>query len=33
MYFKCRRPANARRVFDRMPARDRVAWNARNRLS
>lgn len=28
MYFKCRRPADARRVFDRMPARDRVAWNA-----
>ncbi|KAJ1257588.1 hypothetical protein BS78_10G007900 [Paspalum vaginatum] len=28
MYAKCRRPADARRVFDRMPARDRVAWNA-----
>ncbi|AQK79950.1 Pentatricopeptide repeat-containing protein chloroplastic [Zea mays] len=28
MYFKCRRPADARRVFDRMPSRDRVAWNA-----
>ena len=39
MYAKCRRPADARRVFDRMPARDRVAWNtlvagyARNGLS
>ena len=31
--FKCCCPANARRVFDRMPARDRVAWNKRNRLS
>ncbi|XP_062227855.1 pentatricopeptide repeat-containing protein At1g11290, chloroplastic [Phragmites australis] len=28
MYAKCRRPADARRVFDRMPTRDRVAWNA-----
>uniref|UniRef100_A0A0D9WKZ7 DYW domain-containing protein n=1 Tax=Leersia perrieri TaxID=77586 RepID=A0A0D9WKZ7_9ORYZ len=28
MYAKCRRPADARRVFDRMPVRDRVAWNA-----
>ncbi|TVU13036.1 hypothetical protein EJB05_46710, partial [Eragrostis curvula] len=28
MYAKCRRPDDARRVFDRMPARDRVAWNA-----
>ncbi|CAN6192054.1 unnamed protein product [Urochloa humidicola] len=28
MYAKCRRPGDARRVFDRMPARDRVAWNA-----
>ncbi|KAL6606490.1 hypothetical protein ACP70R_042143 [Stipagrostis hirtigluma subsp. patula] len=28
MYAKCRRPADARRVFDRMPDRDRVAWNA-----
>ncbi|KAL6861652.1 hypothetical protein ACP4OV_017352 [Aristida adscensionis] len=28
MYAKCRRPADARRVFDRMPHRDRVAWNA-----
>ncbi|OQU75695.1 hypothetical protein SORBI_3010G008433 [Sorghum bicolor] len=31
--FKCCCPAKARRVFDRMPARDRVAWNKRNRLS
>uniref|UniRef100_A0A453QID6 Pentacotripeptide-repeat region of PRORP domain-containing protein n=1 Tax=Aegilops tauschii subsp. strangulata TaxID=200361 RepID=A0A453QID6_AEGTS len=28
MYAKCRRPGDARRVFDRMPVRDRVAWNA-----
>jgi hypothetical protein len=25
---KCRSPADTRRVFDRMTARDRVAWNA-----
>jgi pentatricopeptide repeat protein len=28
MYARCRRPADARRVFDRMPTRNRVAWNA-----
>ncbi|XP_006653155.1 pentatricopeptide repeat-containing protein At1g11290, chloroplastic [Oryza brachyantha] len=28
MYAKCCRPSDARRVFDRMPVRDRVAWNA-----
>jgi hypothetical protein len=28
MYFKCRRPADTHRVFDRLPARDRIAWNA-----
>lgn len=28
MYFKCCRPIDARRVFDQMPARDCIAWNA-----
>jgi pentatricopeptide repeat protein len=28
MYARCRRPADAHRVFDRMPVRNRVAWDA-----